>query len=101
MALDPDRVAELERLGRRRERVRHRDMHRRRAVRIRACALAAADRLVVRKAVVAESEVVHRPLALRRHLDRLAKGEEDHISDPARGFDIAGGDRRGRTRIDE
>src|SRR5207342_2423970 len=75
--LDPERVAELERLGGRRERVRHRDVNPRRAVRVGACALASSYRLVVGEAVVAESEVVHGPLPLRGHLDRTAECGED------------------------
>src|SRR5207248_3124637 len=99
--LDPDRIGELERLGRRRERVRHRDVYRRRAVAVGAGALAAADRLVVGEAVVAEGDVVHRPLALRWDVDRIAEGEEDDIRDPARGLDVARGDRGGRAGVDE
>src|SRR5919204_6758397 len=47
VALDAERVRELERLGRSRECVRHGDVYGRRSVRIGASALAAADRLVV------------------------------------------------------
>src|SRR6266700_4192099 len=57
--LDPERIRELERLNRRRERVRHRDVYRRRAVSVRTGALAAADRLVVSERVAPEGEVVH------------------------------------------
>jgi hypothetical protein len=101
ISLDADRVGELERLGWGRERVRHRDVHRRRTVGIRAGALTAADRLVVREVVAAEGDVVHRPLALRRNVDRLAQREEDDVGDPARGLNVAGRDRGRRSRIDE
>jgi len=57
--------------------------------------------LVVREAVAAEGDVVHRPLALRRDVDRPAQREEDDVGDPARGLDVAGGDRGRRSRIDE
>ena len=99
--LDAQRVGELERLGRRRERVRHRDVHARRAVGVRARALAAADRLVVGEAVVAEDDVVHRPLALRRHRHGLPEGAEEQVDDPARRLDVPGGDRGGRAGVDE
>src|SRR5918994_7296692 len=51
---DAQRELELERLDRRVERVRHRDVHAARAVGVRAGALAAAERLVVGEGVVAE-----------------------------------------------
>src|SRR6266516_5130328 len=49
IALDPQRVLQLERLDRSRERVRHRDVHAARPVGIRARALSPADRLVLRE----------------------------------------------------
>src|SRR5262245_23553445 len=66
VALDAHRVLQLERLDRRRQRVRHRDVDAARPVRGGTCPLTAADRLVIREAVVAERDVVHRPLSLRR-----------------------------------
>src|SRR6266508_4356322 len=62
--LDAQRVLQLERLDRGRERVRHRDVHAARPVRVRTRALTAADRLVVGEAVVTECAVVHRSLLL-------------------------------------
>ena len=59
-------------------------MHAGRAVGVRAGALAAADRLVVGEAVVAEDDVVHRPLTLRGHGHRLPERGEDDVDDPAR-----------------
>src|SRR5262249_36202186 len=61
-ALDAKRIFELDCLGGRGERVRHRDVDTARAVRLGTRALAAADGLVVREPLVAEREVVHRPL---------------------------------------
>src|SRR5436190_7499187 len=54
VALDAQRVLELERLHRRRERVRHGDVHAARARGVGAGALPPAERLVVREPVVAE-----------------------------------------------
>jgi hypothetical protein len=71
VALDAERIRELERLGGRVERVRHRHVHARGPVALRTRTLAAADRLVVREPVVSEDDVVHRPLALSRHGNRL------------------------------
>src|SRR5439155_3327743 len=67
----------------------------------RAGALAAADRLVVREAVVPEGEVVHRALALSWDLERLPERGEDDVDDPARGLDVARGDGRRRAGVDE
>src|SRR3954469_21840079 len=64
VALDAQWVLQLERLDRRRQGVRHSDVHAARAVGGRARALSAADRLVVREAVAAERDVVHRSLPL-------------------------------------
>ena len=66
-ALDAQRVFQLERLDGSRQRVRHRDVDAARAVGVRAGSLAAADGLVVREAVVAEGDVVHRPLPRGAH----------------------------------
>ena len=101
VALDPERVRELERLDRRVQRVRHRDVHRGRPVRVRARALPAADRLVVREALVPEDDVVHRPLPLRRDGNGLRQRGEDDVDDAARRLRVAGGDRGRRARVDE
>src|SRR5436190_14448822 len=77
VALDPERVLQLERLDRRRERVRHRHVHPARPICARTGALPAADRLVVRKALVPERDVVHRPLPLRRAVYRLPERAHD------------------------
>ena len=102
VALDAQRVLQLERLDRRGERVRHRDVDARWPVRVGARALAAADRLVVREALVAERDVVHRPLPLgRARRPPAPKRGEDDVDDPARGLDVPRGDGRGRARVDE
>src|SRR6266545_2346986 len=101
VALDTQRVLQLQRLDRSRERVGHRDVHAARAIRSRARTLAAADRLVVRKAVVAECDVVHRSLTLRRDIDGLPERAHDDVDDARRRLDVAGGDRCRRTRVDE
>src|ERR1035437_6657271 len=62
---DAQREFALERLDRRVERVAHRHIHSRGSVAIRACALPAAERLVVGEGLIAEREVVHRALPLR------------------------------------
>src|SRR5918992_2706017 len=74
VALDAKRVLQLERLDRSRQRVRHRDVDTARAVGLRTGTLAAADRFVVREAVVPEGHVVHRALPLPRHVDGLTEG---------------------------
>src|SRR5213076_3180999 len=96
-ALDAQGIGELERLDRRDERVRHRDVDGRRPVGVSARALAAADRLVVREAVAAEGDVVHRALPLRAIADRA----EEHVDDAGRGLGVAGDDGRRRTRVYE
>ena len=93
VARDPQRELELERLHRGVERVRHRDVHRARAVGVRAGALPAAERLVVGEALAAQREVVHRPLA-----ECPSEGGEDEVGDPRGGLDVArhhGGRRAG------
>src|SRR5215208_2868322 len=65
VAADEQRELELERLDRRVERVRHRDMHAGRAGGVGAGALAAAERLVVGERRRAARDVVHRALAER------------------------------------
>ena len=57
---------------------------------------AAAERLVVLVALVAEGEVVHRPL---RGGDD-AQGAEKRVGDRLRGLDVAGRDGRRRTRVE-
>ena len=93
---DPQRELELQRLDRRVQRVRHRDVHAGRAVGVRARALAAAERLVVREGVGAEREVVHRALA-----ERAAERAEDEVGDAARGLDVAGDDGGGRLGVQQ
>src|SRR2546427_622703 len=95
------RVLELERLDRSREGVRHRHVHAAWPVSRRAGALTAADRLVVGEAVVAEGHVVHRPLALRRNLDRLAERAHHDVGDARGRLDVAGRHRGRRPRVDE
>src|SRR5690349_3070163 len=63
VTVNANRILELERLDRSRQRVRHRDVHAARTVCVRTRSLAAADRLVVREAIVAERDVVHRSLS--------------------------------------
>src|SRR5262249_50486257 len=58
--LDTHRISELQRLDRRVEGIRHRHVDSRRAYSVSTGALAAADRLVVGEASVAERDVVHR-----------------------------------------
>src|SRR6185436_8437478 len=101
IALDAKRVLEFERLHWRRERVRHRDVHGAGAVRGWTRALSAADRLVVREAVVSQGDVVHRPLALRRHLDCATERAHDDVDDARRRLDVAGGDGGGRAGVDK
>ena len=84
VAHDAQRELQLERLDRRVERVRHRDVHAARAVGVRAGALAAAERLVVGEVVGAEREVVHRALA-----ERAAERGEHEVGDARRGLDVA------------
>src|SRR5829696_8550985 len=76
VAADAQRVRELERLDRRVERVRHGDVDGRRPVSLGARALPAGDRLVVRKPVVSEDDVVHRALALGGNRHGAAEGAE-------------------------
>src|ERR1700704_3776641 len=77
VALDAERIRELERLDRCVERVRHCDVEAARPIRVRTSPLTAADRLVVREALVAEDDVVHGALPLRQ-IERA----EEHIDDP-------------------
>src|SRR4051794_16920977 len=71
VALHAERILKLERLDWRRQGVRHGDVHPARPVRIRTRALPPADRLVIREALVAEGDIVHRALPLRGNVDRL------------------------------
>src|SRR5215203_3420121 len=84
VAGDAQRELELERLDRRVERVRHRDVHAGRAAGVGARALAAAERLVVRERARAERDVVHRPLP-----ERAAERGEDEVGDARRRLDVA------------
>ena len=90
------RELQLERLDRRVQRVRHRDVDRARPVRVGAGALAAADRLVVGEVVVAERQVVHRPLA-----ERAAERLEHQVGDARAGLDVAGHDRVRRLGVQQ
>ena len=81
VALDVQRILQLERLDRRGERVRHRDVHAARPVGIGTGPLPAADRLVVREALVPERDVVHRSLPLRGNVDRAAKCAHHDVDD--------------------
>src|SRR5438874_4859509 len=96
-----ERVLELERLDRSREGVRHRHVHAAWPIRPWAGTLTAADRLVVGEAVVAEGHVVHRPLPLRRNLDRLAERTHHDVDDARGRLDVAGRHRGRRPRVDE
>ncbi len=89
---DAQRELALERLDRRVQRVAHRDVHAARPVGVRARALAAAERLVVGEALVAEREVVHRALALR-----APERAQHEIGDARGGLDVAGRDRCARA----
>jgi len=100
-ALDPNRIRQLERLDGRHQRVRHRNVDGGWTCRVGARALTAADRLVIRKAVVAESDVVHRPLSLCRHGERCAECAKNDVDDARRRLGIAGDDRGRRARVDE
>ncbi len=101
VALDAERVGELECLDGSVERVRHRHVDRRGAAGVRAGALPSPDGLVVREAVVSEDDVVHRPLALSGDRNRVRERGEDDVHDPARRLRVPGGDRRRRLRVDE
>ena len=81
VALDAQRVLELEGLHRGRQGVRHRHVHAARAVGVGARALSAADRLVVREALVPERDVVHRSLPLRGNVDRAAERAHHDVDD--------------------
>src|ERR671918_1471905 len=101
VALDAQRVGELERFHRRVEGVRHGHVHPRGAVRVGAGALPAADRLVVGEARGPEREVVHRPLPLSGNGKGLREGAEEDVRDPAGGLDVAGHDGGRRARVHE
>ena len=73
----PHRKLELERLDRGVERVAHRHVHAARAVRVRARALTAADRLVVDDVFGPERDVVHRPLS-----ESSPEGAQDNVGHP-------------------
>ena len=98
---DPQRELGLQRLDRRVQGVRHRDVDRAGAVRVGAGALPAPDRLVVGEALAREGQVVHRSLSLGGDLDGAAECRDDEVGDPARGLDVAAGDGRRRTSMHE
>ena len=93
---DAQRKLPLERLDRRVERVAHRDVHAARSVGVRAGALAAAERLVVGEARVAEREVVHRALALR-----APERAEHEVGDARGGLDVARRHRSAGARVEQ
>ena len=80
VAAHAQRVLQLERLDRRVERVGHADVDAGVPGPARPGALAAADRLVVRPAVAAEHDVVHRALALRRQRPRACASAASTVS---------------------
>src|SRR3954454_12245381 len=102
-AVAPDRVLhdahgelELERLHRRVERVRHRHVHRAGTVGVLACPLPAPECLVVREAIVAEREVVHRPLA-----ERVPEGAQHEVGDARARLDVPRHDGGGRASVQQ
>src|SRR4051812_29875624 len=92
----PQRELEFERLDRCVERVRHGDVDRARAVGVRARALTAAQRLVVGEVLVAEGDVVHRPLT-----ERSPERGENEVGHARGGLDVAAGDRRRRPGVEQ
>src|SRR5215217_8505591 len=101
VAANPERIGELERLGRGRERVRHGHVYARGPVGLGTGALPATDRLVIGEAVVPERDVVHRALALSGYGHGLSEADKKEVGDPARGLDVAGRDRGGRARVQD
>src|SRR5215207_757928 len=97
---DQDGIVALERLDRRVQRVRHRDVLGARAVIVGACPLSAADRLVVGPVGAGERHVVHRSLAVRSNRRELGERLEDEVGDPTRGLDVPADDRRRGLRIE-
>ena len=71
--------------------------------RSRSATLTPGHRLVVREVVVADEDVVHRPLRRRRHpVGRsLRQGAEQDIGDPLAGLDISRRHRRRGQSVDE
>ena len=63
------------------------------SVGVRTGALAAAEGLVVGEVLAGKGQVVHRSLALGWHRSGSGEGRDDEVGDPARGLDVAGGDR--------
>ncbi len=92
---DAQREFALERLDGRVERVAHRDVNAAGPIGVGAGALAAAERLVVGEARVAEREVVHRALA-----EGAAERAEHQVGHPGGGLDVAGRHRRARAGIE-
>src|SRR4029079_9355074 len=89
VAANSEWIGELERLGRRRERVRHGHVRDRGPVGARRAALPATDRLVVGEAVVPECDVVHRALALGGDGYGLSEAGEVEVGDSARRIGVA------------
>ncbi len=87
--LEPHRKAPFEHLGIGEPRIGHVRLHDARAVEVRTGAGAARDRLVVLVRVVAEREVVHRPLRGRQHAERAVQ----RVGDRLRRLDVARDDR--------
>jgi hypothetical protein len=92
VALDPERGVELERLDRRVQRVRHPDVDAGRPVAAAGRALAAPEGLVVRPSRRPDHEVVHRPLALRRHVRGLCEREQHGVGDALARLGVPGDD---------
>ena len=89
MRLEQHRITPFEHLGVGQAGVGHVGVDRRGAVEVRPRAAAAADGLVVLVGVVAEGEVVHRPLRRGHRLECA----EQRVGGPLRGLDVAGADR--------
>jgi len=94
IASDAQGELELQRLHRRVQRVAHGDVHPRRAVGVRARSLASAECLVVGEALVAEREVVHRPLA-----ERTTEGRQHEVRHPRGGLHVAARHRGAGARV--
>src|SRR5206468_5628824 len=101
-------VLHLQYLDRRVQRVRHTDMDARRTIGTATRTLPATNRFVVGPGSwlptpdPAESHVVHRTLALRRHDTATGRERAKHrVGDALRRLDISGRDRAGWPRIDE
>ena len=71
------------------------------AVRIRACALAAAERLVVSEALAGERQVVHRALPLSGSFGGSPQRRQDQVGHAARRFDVSGHHRGREPRVQQ